>query len=155
MIREHQKLTYQNVVTKGYHVHYSEFDQVMKEFLTDVDKAGAHIKGPFYYALWNVPMDEKMLVELSIALHDTTFSSDDEDMRFHSYVEIDPMVVERLSENYEKLTEFAVGGLINYMIEHNLEQSTPIYFIYSGDESVQFVDVKIGTKYPLPESILE
>lgn len=74
-------------------------------------------------------------------------------MEFHSYYSIDDMVGMHLVSNFEENTEIAYAMLFAYMKQHQLEQVTPIYHVFTGDESFSYVTIKIGTAKQSNESV--
>lgn len=144
MINPNDHIRFTNVVSRKYRFHYREMEEAMKDFLTDIVNLNATIKGPLYYSLNNVPIDEIMVAEFSIPVEDDRLEIMD-DMLFHSYFSIERMISLCLvSEDFAKDTEFAYKKLIDYMAEHGKNQITPIFHVLSGDESLQFLYIKIG-----------
>lgn len=143
MINPNDSIRFTNVVSKKYQFYYTDMDKAIKEFLNDIDRKGAIIKGPLFYSLNNVPMDKNMNVELFMPIKQDKFKID-KDMYFHSYFSIEDMVSIYVHANFEKNTEIAYAALLNYMDENKLNQVTPIFHILSGDETMQYVAVKVG-----------
>ncbi|MCK6256350.1 DUF5085 family protein [Fictibacillus sp. KIGAM418] len=143
MIAEDQSIAYSNVVSKEYFFHYSEMDDVIKDLLSEIAKAHLTIKGPMFYALKNIPKDENMYIELFMPVHEDKIPSS-ESLTFRSYYYVDEMLMKRFTGNYETLTEIVYAELFQYMVDNNLNLSSPIYHIFGGDESLQYVDVKIS-----------
>ncbi|UZJ77756.1 DUF5085 family protein [Fictibacillus sp. KU28468] len=143
MIAEDQSIAYSNVVSKEYFFHYSEMENVIKDLLSEIAKAHLTIKGPMFYALKNIPKDENMYIELFMPVHEDKIPSS-ESLTFRSYYYVDEMLMKRFTGNYENLTEFVYAELFQYMVDNNLNLASPIYHIFGGDESIQYVDVKIS-----------
>ncbi|MDN4074101.1 DUF5085 family protein [Fictibacillus terranigra] len=143
MIAEDQSITYSNVVSKEYFFHYSEMEDVIKDLLSEIAKVHLTIKGPMFYALKNIPTDENMYIELFMPVHEDKIPSS-ESLTFRSYYYVDEMLMKRFTGNYETLTEFVYAELFQYMVDNKLNLASPIYHIFGGDESIQYVDVKIS-----------
>lgn len=143
MINPNDSIRFTNVVSKQYRFYYEDMDKVIKEFLGDIDKKGAVVEGPLFYSLNNIPMDKMMNVELFMPIEQDKFEID-KDMCFHSYFSIENMVSIYMYANFEKNTEIAYAALLNYIDENKLKQVTPIFHILSGDQTMQYVVIKIG-----------
>ncbi|MBL3199519.1 DUF5085 family protein, partial [Klebsiella pneumoniae] len=57
---------------------------------------------------------------------------------------VDDMLVKRLTGDYETLTEYAYAEMLQYMEDNELDMISPIYHIFSGDEELQYVEIKIA-----------
>lgn len=136
-------IRYTNVISKKYRYHYKETSDIMKGFLEDIIATGANIKGPLFYSINNVPMDEMVNAEYFMPVHEDRVPVP-EDMLFHSYFNIEDMITYCVYDEFEAKTELAYGILLQH-IEHNqLRQTTPIFHVISGDHSQQYVFIKIG-----------
>ncbi|MCQ6265140.1 DUF5085 family protein [Fictibacillus sp. WQ 8-8] len=143
MIGEDQSIAYSNVVSKEYYFHYSEMERVIEDLLSEIAEVNLTIKGPLFYALKNIPKDENMYIELFMPVQEDKIPSS-KSLRFRSYYYVDEMLMKRFTGNYETLTEFVYAELFQYMVDNNLNLASPIYHIFGGDESIQYVDVKIS-----------
>ncbi|WP_062239459.1 DUF5085 family protein [Fictibacillus sp. FJAT-27399] len=143
MIAEDQSIAYTNVVSKEYYFHYSDMENAIEDFIAEIENANLTIKGPLFYALKNIPTDENMYIEMFMPVRESKIPSSDSIM-FRSYYYVDDMLMKRFTGNYEKLTEYVYAEMLQYMDEHNLNLASPIYHIFNGDESLQYVDIKIS-----------
>ncbi len=96
-----------------------------------------------FYALKNIPSDENMYVELFMPVNEDKIPAS-ETLQFRSYYYVDEMLMKRYTGDYEKLTEQVYGEMLLYMEDNNLNLASPIYHVFSGDESLQYVEVKIA-----------
>ena len=60
-------------------------------FVTKIAAKGYDPKGPFFYSLNNVPMDEMVDIEMFLPIHQNTFAAGD-GLRFDSYFEVFPLL---------------------------------------------------------------
>lgn len=144
MINPNDSIRFTNVISKKYHFYYEDMDKAIKEFLNNIDRKGAIIKGPLFYSLNNIPMDKMMDVELFMPIEQDKLEID-KDMCFYSYFSIENMVSIYIYANFEKNAEIAYAALLNYIDENKLKQITPIFHVLSGDQTMQYVIIKIGT----------
>ncbi|AGK55705.1 DUF5085 family protein [Bacillus sp. 1NLA3E] len=144
MINPNDHIRYTNVISRKYRFHYQDMEKVMTDFLNDIVKIKASIKGPMYYSINNVPLDEIINGEVFIPVNQDSLEIMD-DMYFHSYFSIENMISLCLSSsNFERDTEIAYKMLIDYMEHNGLTQVTPIFHVLSGDETLHYIYIKIG-----------
>ncbi|CAG9614502.1 hypothetical protein BACCIP111899_03735 [Bacillus rhizoplanae] len=143
MIIEGQSIAYTNVVSKEYYFHYTDMEEAIEDFMSEIAKANLTVKGPMFYALKNVPTDENMYIELFMPVNEDKIPAS-ETIQFRSYYYVDEMLMKRYTGDYEKLTEYVYAEMLQYMEDNQLDMISPIYHIFSGDESLQYVEVKIA-----------
>ncbi|SDM52429.1 effector-binding domain-containing protein [Fictibacillus solisalsi] len=143
MIAVDQSIAYTNVVSKEYFFHYSDMEQVIEDFISEIGEANLAIKGPMFYSLKNIPKDENMYIELFMPVHEDKIPSTDS-LMFRSYYYVDEMLMKRFTGNYETLTEVVYAELLQYIVDNNLNLASPIYHVFGGDESISYVDVKVS-----------
>ncbi|MGJ7922742.1 DUF5085 family protein [Neobacillus sp. LXY-4] len=144
MINPNDHIRYTNVVSRKYRYHYQDIEKVMTDFVSDLVKLNASVKGPLFYSINNVPLDEVVNGEFFMPIHQDSLDIM-EDMNFHSYFSIEDMVSICLaSSNFERDTEIAYRMLIDYMELHGLAQVSPIFHIVFRDETLQYIFIKIG-----------
>ncbi|ENQ3107186.1 protein of unknown function [Bacillus sp. 491mf] len=143
MMIEEQSIAYTNVVSREYFFHYTDMEKAIEDLLKEIAQANLTIKGPMFYALKNVPSDGDMFIELFMPVHESSIPKS-ETMKFQSYYYVDNMLMKRYAGDFEKLTEYAYAEMFQYMEDNQLDMVSPIYHIFSGDESLQYVDLKIA-----------
>lgn len=136
-------IRYTNVISKRYRYHYRDMNEVMESFINDVVKANGTVKGPLFYAIHNVPLDEMLNAEFFMPVYEDRVDLQD-DMKFHSYFNIEGMVTYCVFDQFETSTEAAYGILMQYMETSGLRQTTPIFHVVSGDQSQPYIFIKIG-----------
>lgn len=143
MINPTDHIRYRSVIARKYRFYYREMEQVLQDFVEDVLKIGATIKGPLFYAIHNVPLDEVLYAEMFVSVENDAVEVM-EDMQFHSYFSIEDMISICVFGDVANNTEIAYRLLIDYMEENGLKQTTPIFHVLSGDSSMPYVFIKIG-----------
>ncbi len=143
MINPNDSIRFTNVVSKKFRFHYHEMNAVMNGFLQEVAKFGVTMKGPFFYSINNVPMDEMVNSELFMPIREDAIP-DQNDFEFHSYFSMEDMASVCLHKEFEKNTQVAYHMLLTYFEEANLRQNTPIFHVVSGDEGFRYMFIKIG-----------
>ncbi|THE12418.1 DUF5085 family protein [Bacillus timonensis] len=152
MINPHDSIRFTNVISKKFRFHYHEMNTVMNDFFRDVAKFGVTMKGPFFYSINNVPMDEMVNAELFMPIREDTAPAK-ENFEFHSYFSIEDMASICLHKEFEKNTQVAYHMLLTYIEESNLRQATPIFHVVSGDENFRYMFIKIGYAPKVSEKI--
>ena len=143
MINPHDAIKLTNVVSRKYRFYYRDLERYLAEFIQDIFSLNLTIKGPLIYSLHNVPMDEMMNVEFYMPVAQDRVETPP-DMDFHSYFFIGPMISTVDLVNSEASMEAAYASLFHYMEQNHLRQVTPIFHVASGDETLQYMTVKIG-----------
>ena len=58
MINPKDHIRYMNVVSRKYRSHYQDFDAALKDFMEELISINVTLKGPLFYSINNVPMEE-------------------------------------------------------------------------------------------------
>ncbi|MEH7381279.1 DUF5085 family protein [Bacillus sp. JJ1533] len=153
MINPNDSIRYTNVISKKFRFHYHEMNAVMNGFFQDVAKLGVTMKGPFFYSINNVPMDEIVHAELFMPIREDAAPVHD-DFEFHSYFSIEEMASICLHKEFEKNTQVAYHMLFSYIEESNLRPITPIFHVVSGDENFRYMFIKIGHVPKVSEEVV-
>ena len=148
MINPNDTIRHTNVVARKYRFHYKDFDENLTDFMNDIVAQNLTIKGPLFYSINNVPMDEIMNVEFFMPIHEDRVEGM-ENTYFHSYFNIENMISICVHTNVEVNTEVGYRLLLDYMETKHLQQVTPVFHILSGDRTFQYVFIKMGTA-PIP-----
>lgn len=143
MINPNDAIRYTNVVSKTYRFHYKNMDEIINQFLIEIVQQKATIKGPLFYSMNNVPMDEMVHAEFFMPIEEDNLEVM-KDTYFHSYYAIEDMISICLFDQFEKNTEIAYYMLLEYMDKNDLNQMTPFFHIITGDETLQYVFIKVG-----------
>lgn len=145
MIHLDDSIRYTNVISRRDRFHWQEMEGRLKAFVQELLDAGATLKGPLFYSINNVPMDEYVNTELFMPVHEygNTLSLPS-DMRIHSYYAIESMISCCLMHSFETATELGYRILLDYIEQNGLTQTTPIFHVLSGDRSLNYVYIKVG-----------
>ncbi|RJX39128.1 DUF5085 family protein [Paenibacillus pinisoli] len=143
MVLVGDSIRFTNVISKKYYYHFNDMKTVMESFINEIIGVHATVKGPLFYALYNVPLDEMMMAEFFMPVEEDQVELP-EDMRYHSYYNIEDMLGVAIHKQFETATEEAYASLIQYMNLNGYTQITPIYHLFSGDNTMQYVHIKIG-----------
>jgi len=143
MINPNDSIRFTNVVSSKYSFHYSEFKEVMQNFIESVVRCDASVNGPLFYSINNVPKDEMVSAEFFIPVEEDQINGTG-GMKFHSYFCVEDMISICLYQNFQQQTEVAYALLLEYVAQNQLKQVTPIFHVITGDETLQYVYIKMG-----------
>ncbi|CAM3958484.1 DUF5085 family protein [Mesobacillus thioparans] len=145
MINPQDHIRYKNVISRKYRFHYQEMDEVMKDFINDVAQQKASIRGPLFYSINYVPFDEVINGEFFIPIRED-FIDLLEDQFFHSYFSIENTASITIHNRFEENTQVAYALLLEFLEQNKKEQVTPFFHVISGDETLQYMHIKVGYK---------
>lgn len=143
MMNPQDHIRYSNVVSRKYRFHYHDLDMAINDFIGDLNNLAVTFKGPLFYSVNNVPMEEKVNIEIFMPIEEDSIGQA-ENLQFHSYYSIEDMVSITIHNNIEQETQIAYKLLFEYIEENELQQATPIYHIISGDNDFHYMMIKIG-----------
>ena len=121
------KIAFQNVVRQRLSFHYSEMEEHLEQFIKGIVEAGYQFKGPFFYSLNNVPLNEVIEIELFMPISNDVFSL--KGYNFSTYFEISNLLKTIIKGDIKTLTETEYAKLIIALEKNNLEMVTPFYHV--------------------------
>ena len=136
-----EKIAFQNVVRKKVSFHYNEMDKNLENFISGIIESGYQVKGPFFYSLYNVPLNEIVDLELFVPIWNDYFQL--EGYEFSTYFEVDNLLKTVIQGNFTELTEVGFAKLILTLEENDLDIATPFYHIISQGE-LQYIELFVG-----------
>lgn len=63
VVNPKDSIKYTSVVSRKYHFYYKDLEQHLSDFMSDVFQLKATIKGPLFYSINNIPLDEMLHAE--------------------------------------------------------------------------------------------
>lgn len=141
MIVDYDELMYKNVVWHSYEIYYKDFEKALEDFNKKLVEAELTVKGPLFYSLNNIPLDEIMQVDIYMPV-EQAYVPKDVDLNFQSYLYIDQMIMTRVKGDFETNTEFAYDKLLKHAMEYEFKIVSPIYHIMRGDDEMQWIELK-------------
>lgn len=129
-----ERLAYQNVVSSRERFHYGELASRFEEFTSAIAQKGYDPKGPFFYSLNNVPMDEMVDIEIFLPIRQGTFD-DEPGLLFHSYFEVSPLLRGVVTGDFENRTEQVYAQLLGTLDANGLEINSPFFHVVQSDVS--------------------
>lgn len=136
-----EKIAFQNVVRKRASFHYNEMDKHLHQFISGIVGAGYQIKGPFFYSLNNVPLNEVVDIEMFMPISNDLFQL--EGYEFSTYFEVDNLLKTVVQGNLAEMTEVGFAKLVLSLAENELEIATPFYHIVPKD-GLQYLELLVS-----------
>ena len=135
------KIAFQNVVRQRLSFHYSEMEEHLEQFIKGIVEAGYQLKGPFFYSLNNVPLNEVIEIELFMPISNDVFSL--KGYNFSTYFEISNLLKTIIKGDLKTLTEIEYAKLIIALEESGLEMVTPFYHVVPKN-GLEYLELLVG-----------
>ncbi len=140
MMLGHQ-IAHRNVVSKYYH-----FKPEDLEIGSRLEKNDYHPTGDMFFSILSDPTADDMVVEIFLPIEENSFKHEsDEKMLFRSYFSINPMLMTRVTDNFNEQSQVKYWELMEYINQHELEQRTPVFVEYKKTHSGKvYVEMSVG-----------
>lgn len=135
------KIAFQNVVRQRLSFHYSEMEEHLEQFINGIVEAGYQLKGPFFYSLNNVPLNEVIEIELFMPISNDLFSL--KGYNFSTYFEISNLLKTIIKGDLKTLTEIEYAKLIIALEKNDLEMVTPFYHVVPKN-GLEYLELLVG-----------
>ena len=135
------KIAFQNVVRQRLSFHYSEMEEHLEQFIKGIVEACYQLKGPFFYSLNNVPLNEVIEIELFMPISNDLFSL--KGYNFSTYFEISNLLKTIIKGDLKTLTEIEYAKLIIAMEKNDLEMVTPFYHVVPKN-GLEYLELLVG-----------
>lgn len=135
------KIAFQNVVRQRLSFHYSEMEEHLEQLIKGIVEAGYQLKGPFFYSLNNVPLNEVIEIELFMPISNDLFSL--KGYNFSTYFEISNLLKTIIKGDLKTLTEIEYAKLIIAMEKNDLEMVTPFYHVVPKN-GLEYLELLVG-----------
>jgi hypothetical protein len=154
MIVENHRIAYRNVASKIYQFYPEEIHLAITDFDEILRKHGYHSNGNTFFSIVSDPADEIMAAEIFLSIEESHFQipeeeniffrsyfsveeshfqiPEEENIFFRSYFSVYPMIMTRIVQHVEELSQVKYWELIEYMKNHNLKQRTPVFIDFKA-----------------------
>lgn len=146
MIVENHKIAHRNVVSKYYNFIPAEIDAAFRDFNAILEKSELHADGTMFFSIISDPTEEVMTAEIFLTVEEGDFKNNtDEQMYFRSYFSVDPMIMTRITDDFDEQSQVKYWELINYIRQHGMEQRTPVFAEFKRSQSGRtYVEMSVG-----------
>ncbi|SEO94683.1 protein of unknown function [Amphibacillus marinus] len=148
MLIGHQ-IAYRNVASKYYHCKSEDLQLAFEDFTAILERNMYHPTGDMFFALISDPTEDEMIVEIFLPIQESVFQAvNGEQIYFQSYYTIKPMVMTRITENFNQLAQDKYWELFSFLHQHDYKQRTPIFVEYKQTKNNHpYIEMGIGI-YP-------
>lgn len=146
MLTEHHKIAYRNVASKYYNFVPEELDGVVKDFNQRLLAYGYETEGIFFISLLSEPTAEVMTAKIFLPIVESEFQVPvEEAIDFNSYFSVDQLVMTRVKEEVEKVSQEKYWEIVHYIEERGLQRKTPMFIEFKQDAAEQiYVEMSVG-----------
>lgn len=146
MISENHHIAHRNVVSKYYRFLPGDVTAAFEDLDTILRKHNYHTNGNLFFSIISDPTDEVMTAEIFVTIDEDHFAIDtDEQMFFRSYFSVYPMIMTRITENVEELSQVKYWELLNYIKKHGMKQRTPVFVEYKQSYfGKSYIEISVG-----------
>ena len=74
MVNASDSIRFTNVISRKYRFHYKEMNDRLEGFMKDIIQQNVTIKGPLFYSILNVPMDEMVHAEFFMPIEEDSLT---------------------------------------------------------------------------------
>src|SRR5699024_8468012 len=126
MMFENHQIAYPNVVSTYYNFVLEEIELAIKDFDEFLERHGYNSNGTRFFALIRDPSVGIMIAELFLSIKESNLHIDSEEqMYFRSYFNVKPMIMTRVMEDFDSVSQVKYWELMDYMKRHGMKQRTP------------------------------
>ncbi|MGX4669005.1 DUF5085 family protein [Cerasibacillus sp. JNUCC 74] len=146
MITPNYHIAYRNVASKYYRFVPEEIDLALKDFQSILEKNGYQLNGSILFTILSDPTSEVMDAEIFLPIIENIITIDDqEQIYFHSYLSIKPMIMTRVLNNFESQSQTKYWELMNYIRMNGMKQKTPVFVEYKTSYMGRhYVEMSVG-----------
>lgn len=101
-----------------------EIDKVFSDFQNILENNHYTLDGSIIFSILSDPTSEIMDAEISLPIVEDQFTMRErikEEFNFHSYFPINPMIMTRVTENFDELSQVKYWELMDYIKGNNFE----------------------------------
>ncbi|GAE95508.1 hypothetical protein JCM21714_4786 [Gracilibacillus boraciitolerans JCM 21714] len=125
------QIAHRNVVSKYYHFKPEDLEMAIEDFTTILEKTIIILQGDMFFSILSDPTAEEMVVEIFLPIEEDSLKVEiKEKMLFRSYFTITPMVMTRVTEDFNEQSQVKYWELVDYLNRNELEQRTPVFVEY-------------------------
>jgi len=146
MITENHQIAYRNVVSKYYNFYPEEIDEALRDFDTILTEHGFNPEGTMLFSILSDPTAEVMTAEIFLPIEESNFNNQtDEQMYFRSYLNIKPMIMTRVMEDYDAQSQIKYWELIDYIKRNGMKQKTAVFVEFKSSHTGRtYVEMSVG-----------
>ncbi|MDM5333147.1 DUF5085 family protein [Ureibacillus composti] len=149
MIVEKHQITYRNVASKYYNFVPEEIHLAFEDFDRVLSKYGFNVANTMFFSIISDPTASVMTAEIFRPIEESDFSAmpTSEGVNFRSYFSVDGMLMTRIMDQFDELSQVKYWELVKHIQENDFTQSSPIFVEYKRSHSgVVYVEMSVGVR---------
>lgn len=146
MIFDNHQLAYKNVASKLYNFAPEEIGLAISDFDQMLEQHGYEVDGPLFFSIISDPTAELMTAEIFRPLRESWFSVPaSEDIVFRSYFLVKKMIMTRVLDNFNEISQVKFWELLEYAQKHQHSVRTPIFVEYKQSHAGKtYIEMSVG-----------
>ncbi|WP_163581066.1 DUF5085 family protein [Gracilibacillus saliphilus] len=146
MIVQNHRIAHRNVASKYYRFYPDEIELAVKDFQSILEENNYHPDGRILFSILSDPTSEIMSAEIFLPIWEDKFTiQEQEEIKFHSYLSIGPMIMTRITDDFNEQSQVKFWELMEYINQNNLPQRTPVFVEYKTTHSGKtYAEMSVG-----------
>lgn len=148
MIVDNHHIAHRNVASKYYNFFPEEIDKAFSDFQNILENNHYNPDGRIFFSILSDPTSEIMDAKIFLPIVENQFTMRErvkEEFDFHSYFFIKPMIMTRVTENFDELSQVKYWELIDYIKRNDLTQKTPVFVEFKSTYyGKNYVEMSVG-----------
>lgn len=143
MVIENLDICHSYVLYAQYQCRIQSFEEVLMDFLNAVEKSKATIKGTLIYTIDNIPKERIVKGHFYLPVKEP-WVDDLSQLDFQSYLSLEHMIGIPIVYDNGNNVEKGYRELVDFIVEHGLEQTTPFFHEINLLDKSQVIMLKCG-----------
>lgn len=145
MMIGHQ-IAHRNVASKYYRFKPEDLEIALEDFTSILEEDHYHPTGDMFFSILSDPTADEMIIEIFVPIKEDRFKPNSgEKILFRSYFSVTPMVMTRVTKNFNEQSQEKYWELFSYLNRNELEQRTPVFIEYKKTRSGKiYVEMSVG-----------
>ncbi|EOH72836.1 MULTISPECIES: DUF5085 family protein [Enterococcus] len=142
-----QTLQFEHVISRYYITNSEETGQCFEDAMKTIFDAGYSLAENFFYSTnSDIRDEEELLIQVFLPVNEQNQDNLPEDYRFQTYFQVNNLLATRVKGDSSNGFSEALGDLLGYVVETELEVTSPIFYCPEVVNEVVYTDLMIGVK---------
>lgn len=142
-----QTLQFEHVISRYYITNSEETGQCFEDAMKTIFDAGYSLAENFFYSTnSDIRDEEELLIQVFLPVNEQNQDNLPEDYRFQTYFQVNNLLATRVKGDSSNGFSEALGDLLGYVVENELEVTSPIFYCPEVVNEVVYTDLMIGVK---------
>lgn len=142
-----QTLQFENIISRYYITSSEEIGQCFEDALQTIFDAGYLLAENFFYSTnSDIRDEEESLIQVFLPVNEQNQDNLPEEYQFQTYFQVNNLLATRVKGDSSKGFSEALGELLGYVVEAELEVTSPIFYCPQVVNEVVYTDLMIGVR---------